>query len=84
MQSTVKTTADIPKRVMTCQEIEDFVGDGWAIIGNAEHNGSNLVRGELIYFGYDKSEVYQKKITTGHKYLSYRYCGKGDPNVILI
>ena len=69
---------------MTCQQIRDIVGNGWAVVSNPEFSGSDLLRGELIYFGYDKLDVYQKEIAAGHKRVFYMYCGKRDPNVILM
>ena len=76
-------TPDVTNEVMTWQQIKDKVGDGWAIISNPVYEGSKFVGGELFYYGYNKSEVYQKD-TRGQKKVFFRYCGKRDPNVILM
>ena len=81
---TAVETPNITKEVMTWQQIRDKVGDGWAIISNPEFKSSELVKGELVYFGYNKSDVYQREIDDEHKRVFYTYCGKRDPNVILM
>jgi len=81
---TAVETPDVTKEVMTWQQIKDKVGDGWAIISNPEFEGLNFVRGELFYYGYDKSDVYKRERTVGQKHVYLRYCGKRDPNVILM
>ena len=80
---TAVETPDITNEVMTWQQIKDKVGNGWAIISNPEFNGQGFVRGELFHYGYNKSEVYQKD-TGERKHVYYRYCGKRDPNIILM
>ena len=75
---------DVTNEVMTWQQIKDKVGNGWAAISNPEFKSSELVRGELIYYGYNKSDVYRREIGAGHKRVFYTYCGKRDPNVYLM
>ena len=83
METTVEM-ANATNDVLTWQQIKDKVCDGWAIISNPEFEGLNFVRGELFYFGYDRKDVYKRERTVGQKDVLYRYCGKRDPNVILM
>ena len=71
-------------QVLTCQQIKDIVGNGWAIIKNAEFNGCIFLRGELIYYGNDKKDVYQRERRAGEKEVYFKYCGERDPNTVYL
>ena len=75
---------EVTSEVMTWRQIKDKVGNGWAIISNPEFRGQEFVRGELFYYGYVKSDVYNNKRTAGLKDVYFKYCGERDPNVILM
>ena len=78
-------TSTIEKpNILSCQQIKDMVGNGWAVIRNPEYDGCIFLRGELIYYGYDKSDVYRKERTAGEKHVLYMYCGKRDPNIVYL
>ena len=79
-----KTTADIPNGMLTFEEIKDIVGDGWAIIRNPEFDGCIFLKGELVYYGYDKKDVYHRDRAAGENNLYFKYCGKRDPNIVYL
>ena len=79
-----KTTVEMPKGVLSFAEIKDIVGNGWAIIKNAEFNGCIFMRGELVYYGADKKDVYQRERRAGEKEVYFKYCGDRDPNTVYL
>ena len=78
------TNVNIPKGALTCPQIKDIVGNGWAVIRNAEFDGSIFLKGELIYYGYDKEDVYHRDRAKGENNLFFMYCGKRDPNTVYL
>ena len=84
MEATVKKTkktADRQNGVLTARQIRNRVGDGWAIIENAEFNGCIFLRGKLLYHSSDKQQAHEEMRRRTEKDLFFKYCGKRDPNV---
>ena len=79
-----KTTSKMPKGVLPFAEIKDIVGNGWAIIKNPEYDGSVFLRGEMVYYGSDKNDVYQRERRAGEKHVLFIYCGERDPNTVYL
>ena len=70
--------------VMPFETIKSITGDGWAVIKNPEREDGTLVRGELLFHSGDYQEAIKAWGTSSEKYVSIKYCGERDPNVVYI
>ena len=70
--------------MMSSEEIHSITGNGWAIVKNPVHERGILVRGELLFHSDNYQEAIEAWGTSREKYVSIKYCGKRDPNVVYI
>jgi len=78
------TTVDIPKGIMTIEQIREIVGDGWAIIKDPTGD-RKTTQGELLFYTHDEDEAYEQlSIMRKKHYVYFTYCGKRDPNVVYL
>ena len=77
-------TADIPKGILTIEQIKEIVGDGWAIFKNPVGD-RKTTRGELLFYTHDEEEAYEQfSVLRKEHYVYFTYCGKRDPNVVYL
>ena len=84
MEATVKKpkkTTERQNEVLTCRQIRNRVGDGWAVIQDPESNGSVLLRGKLVFHSKDRAAALNELFNRDEYHLLIKYCGKRDPNI---
>ena len=67
---------------LSFEEIKDIVGNGWAVIKDAEFNGCIFLRGELLFHSHDPDEAYEEWGKSKEKDVLIKYCGERDPNIV--
>lgn len=71
---------------LTYKEIQEKVGEAWALVTNIEHNddSGHFSHATLLFFHKSKKRVYKEMKKTKHKNIGVFYMGKVADGQILI
>ena len=69
---------------LTFEQIKDIVGNGWAVIKDAEFNGCVFLRGEIYFHSANEDEAMQVWGKSKENDLYFKFCGERDPNIVYL